>query len=49
MPEISRFFGMIITMYSVIRLHTFQHQAELLQIWKLARENAILEKIEPLE
>lgn len=86
MPEISRFFGMIITMYyndhppphfhvrygeqkAIIEIESLsilegklssrafelvkewatQHQSELLQNWELARENAILEKIEPLE
>lgn len=86
MPEISRFFGMIITMYyndhppphfhvrygeqkaivaienllilegklssrafNLIEEWASQHQTELLQNWELARENAILEKIEPLE
>ncbi|BAU11584.1 hypothetical protein LEP3755_20830 [Leptolyngbya sp. NIES-3755] len=86
MPEISRFFGMIITMYyndhppphfhvrygeqkaivaigslsilegklsskafDLVREWASQHQTELLQNWELARENAVLEKIEPLE
>jgi hypothetical protein len=85
-PEISRFFGIIITMYyndhapphfhvrygqqkALIAIETLailegnlkprtlglviewaaQHQAELMQDWQLARQNAPLEPIEPLE
>ena len=86
MPEISRFFGMIVTMYyndhapphfhvrysqqkAIITIETLTllegelkpralglaiewaalHQSELLENWKLARQNAQLNKIEPLE
>lgn len=86
MPEISRFFGIIITMYyndhapphfhvrygqqkALIAIETLsvlegnlkpralglviewasQHQAELMNDWQLARQNAPLEGIEPLE
>jgi hypothetical protein len=86
MPEISRFYGIIITMYyndhapphfhvrygaqkaiveiaslSVIggelRSRTFDlvkewaalHQLELMQNWELARQNAPLDKVDPLE
>ncbi|ABB57242.1 DUF4160 domain-containing protein [Synechococcus elongatus] len=86
MPEISRFFGIIITMYyndhapphfhvrygqqkAIISIDTLavlegslkprtlglviewaaQHQAELRNDWQLARQNAPLEAIEPLE
>lgn len=86
MPEISRFFGMIITMYyndhapphfhvrygqqkAIITIETLTllegklkpralglaiewaalHQSELLENWELARQNAQLNKIEPLE
>jgi hypothetical protein len=85
-PEISRFFGIIITMYyndhtpphfhvryghqkALIAIETLsvlagtlnprplglvlewasQHQAELINDWQLARQNAPLESIEPLE
>jgi hypothetical protein len=85
-PEISRFFGIIITMYyndhapphfhvrygqqkALIAIETLsvlegnlkpralglviewasQHQAELMNDWQLARQNAPLEGIEPLE
>jgi hypothetical protein len=86
MPEISRFFGIIITMYyndhppphfhvrygqqkALIAIETLsilegtlkprtlglviewasQHQFELMRDWELARQNAPLEDIEPLE
>ena len=86
MPEVSRFFGMIITMYyndhspphfhvrygeqrvivaieslsilegklpsrafELVKEWATHHQVELLQNWELAKENVILEKIEPLE
>jgi hypothetical protein len=86
MPEISRFFGMIITMYyndhapphfhvrysqqkAIITIETLTllegelkpralglaikwaaiHQSELSENWELARQNAQLNKIEPLE
>ena len=86
MPEISRFFGIIITMYyndhapphfhvrygqqkALIAIETLsvlegnlkprtlglviewasQHQTELMNDWQLARQNAPLEGIEPLE
>jgi len=86
MPEISRFFGIIITMYyndhapphfhvrygqqkALIAIESLavlqgnlkprplglaiewasQHQAELIHDWELARQNAPLETIQPLE
>lgn len=86
MPEISRFFGIIVTMYyndhppphfhvrygqqkALIAIETLsilegtlkprtlglviewasQHQSELMRDWELARQNAPLEDIEPLE
>ena len=86
MPEISRFFGIIITMYyndhspphfhvrygqqkALIAIESLsvlqgnlkprtlglviewasQHQAELMHDWELARQNAPLETIQPLE
>lgn len=86
MPEISRFFGIIITMYhsehppphfhvrygeqkAVITIESLTllrgklsprvfgmvmewatlHQTELLENWHLARQNEVLQKIEPLE
>jgi hypothetical protein len=86
MPEISRFFGIIISMYyndhppvhfhvrygqqraimdiktlsilegklsarvlALVKEWAILHQAELMQNWELARENQLLERIEPLE
>lgn len=43
MPEICRFLGIIITIRAAL------HQAELMSNWDLARQQAPLQGIQPLE
>ena len=49
MPEISRFFGIIISMYYGLLMEwAFQHQEELMNNWESARKEQPLSKIKPL-
>ncbi len=47
MPELCRFFGIIITMF--YDDHAPPHQDELRHDWTLAEQRAPLKKIKPLE
>ena len=47
MPEISRFFGIIVQMY--VTEWAALHRAELMEDWNLARAEAQLKPIAPLE
>jgi hypothetical protein len=42
MPEISRFFGLVMERAAM-------HQPELMEDWELARQQAPLNKVQPLE
>jgi len=46
-PEISRFFGIIIMMFYME--WAASHKTELLENWELARQQSPLKKVQPLE
>ncbi|BCX81323.1 hypothetical protein MIT9_P0901 [Methylomarinovum caldicuralii] len=50
MPEISRFFGIVIAMfYSLVMEWAARHQSELMDNWQRAERYAPLKPIPPLE